>query len=130
MKYFYDVQGSQMPTVPQIEINVDTVYFRSNIVKISETTSEESGGVTAMLWQYDEIQMTYSNKSIIQKINGRMIRFISKDSKECFENRLEDYLGMMRQSQGLYYENAFRLMKSYYNDMEKYINDLKNQTTK
>lgn len=60
MKYFYDVQGSQMPTVPQIEINVDTVYFRSNIVKISETTSEETGEVTSIIWQYDEIQMTYS----------------------------------------------------------------------
>lgn len=74
MKYFYDVQGSQMPNVPQIEINVDTVYFRSNIVKLEDTVSEETGEITSMLWQYDEIQMTYSEYLDFLQVNQTNIQ--------------------------------------------------------
>lgn len=41
------VRGSQV-TVPKIEVNVDTVYIRTNIERIEE---EDFAG-----WEYDEIQ--------------------------------------------------------------------------
>lgn len=49
MKIFKNVKGS-MPVVPNIEVNVDTVYIRENIKKIE--TEDFSG------WEYDETQMT------------------------------------------------------------------------
>ena len=42
-----NVRGSQ-ETVPQLEVNIDTVYVRSNITAIDE---DDFKG-----WQYDEIQ--------------------------------------------------------------------------
>ena len=41
------VRGS-MPAVPNIEVGVDTVYVRTNVVKITE---DDFKG-----WEYDEIQ--------------------------------------------------------------------------
>lgn len=51
------VRGS-METVPEIEVNVDTVYVRTNIVKV-----EEEGFVG---WEYDEAQI--SKDEYIEKI--------------------------------------------------------------
>lgn len=48
---YYNVQGTQV-TVPSIEVNVDTVYIRKNIHRI---TTENFIG-----WQYDEIQYDLS----------------------------------------------------------------------
>lgn len=42
------VRGS-MEVVPPIEVNVDTVYIRTNVVRIEE---EEFTG-----WEYDELQL-------------------------------------------------------------------------
>ena len=50
MTEYKNVQGTQS-TVPSLEINVDTVYIRTNIQDIH---TEEM----PVLWQYDEIQMT------------------------------------------------------------------------
>ena len=50
MTEYKNVQGTQS-TVPSLEINVDTVYIRTNIQDIR---TEEM----PVLWQYDEIQMT------------------------------------------------------------------------
>ena len=47
MKTYSKVRGS-METVPKIEVNIDTVYIRSNIIEINE---EDFKG-----WEYDEIQ--------------------------------------------------------------------------
>ena len=47
MKIFNNVRGSQT-TVPQVEVNVDTVYIRSNIRRIE--TEDFTG------WEYDEVQ--------------------------------------------------------------------------
>lgn len=47
MKHFIKVRGSQ-ETVPTLEVNIDTVYVRSNISRIE--TEEFTG------WEYDEIQ--------------------------------------------------------------------------
>lgn len=49
MKTFQNVRGSQS-AVPEIEVNVDTVYVRSNIERIE--TEDFTG------WQYDETQYT------------------------------------------------------------------------
>ena len=50
MAKYKKVQGSQNE-VPNLEINVDTVYLRDNIVK----KSNEEGNP---YWEYDEVQMT------------------------------------------------------------------------
>lgn len=52
MQTYTNIQSSA-PTVKAVDINVDTVYIRSNITDIH---TEEM----PVLWQYDEIQMTVS----------------------------------------------------------------------
>lgn len=44
---YNDVRGTA-ERIPSIEVNVDTVYIRTNIVKIDEEDFEG--------WQYDEVQ--------------------------------------------------------------------------
>lgn len=90
----------------------------------------EALGIPSLLAYNDEIQMCYREGNITKKIRGKLIRILHEDKCFCFEKSLEDYIGMMKQSQGLYYENAFRLMEHYYYDMNRYLNDLKNQVTK
>lgn len=51
------VRGT-MEIVPEIEVNVDTVYIRTNVVKIEE---EDFVG-----WEYDEMQI--SKDEYIEKI--------------------------------------------------------------
>ena len=48
-----------MEVVPNIEVNVDTVYVRSNIVAVNE--SDFTG------WEYDEVQ--YGKDEFITKIS-------------------------------------------------------------
>ncbi len=64
------VKGT-MEDVPEIEVNVDTVYIRSNIERIEE--DEFSG------WEYDEIQY---NKD-------KFIELISKENKLLEQALLE-----------------------------------------
>ena len=45
-----NVQGTQI-TVPEIEMNVDTVYLRTNIHQIQNEEGDS-------LWEYDEQQLT------------------------------------------------------------------------
>lgn len=52
MKLFNKVRGT-MKKVPNIEVNVDTVYVRSNIKRIEEP--DFSG------WEYDEMQYEKNN---------------------------------------------------------------------
>ena len=59
MKIFQNVRGSQQ-TVPQIEINVDTVYVRSNIERIE--TDDFTG------WEYEEVQ--YSVREYIENLTS------------------------------------------------------------
>lgn len=75
MKTFQNVRGTQS-NVPEIEVNVDTVYVRSNIERIE--TEDLTG------WQYDETQYTVreyietianKNKSLESEnevLNGRV----------------------------------------------------------
>lgn len=59
MKIFKDVRGS-MDKVPTVEVNIDTVYVRSNIERVEEI--DFSG------WQYDEIQ--YDKNEYIEKLTN------------------------------------------------------------
>lgn len=56
MKEYKNVQGSQV-TVPELEVNVDTVYERTNIQKKAE--QNEITNTLYEYWQYDEKQYTY-----------------------------------------------------------------------
>ena len=58
MKTYTKIRGS-MEVVPNIEVNIDTVYVRSNIVAVNE--SDFTG------WEYDEIQ--YGKDEFITKIS-------------------------------------------------------------
>lgn len=49
MKIFKNIKGS-MSAVPNIEVNIDTVYIRENVKRIE---TEDFNG-----WEYDETQMT------------------------------------------------------------------------
>lgn len=57
MKVFEKVRGT-MEKVPQLEVNMDMVYYRNNITPIQE---EDFTG-----WEYDEIQ--YNKDEFISKI--------------------------------------------------------------
>jgi len=57
MKTYTKIRGS-MEVVPNIEVNVDTVYVRSNIVAVNE--SDFKG------WEYDEIQ--YGKNEYIEQL--------------------------------------------------------------
>lgn len=46
------VKGTQQ-TVPKLEVNVDTVYIRDNIVEKYDEKNNK-------YWEYDEIQLTFS----------------------------------------------------------------------
>ena len=60
MQQFYKVSGT-MATVMQLEVNVDTVYVRSNIIRVD---NEQFTG-----WEYDEIQ--YGVKEYIVLISEK-----------------------------------------------------------
>ena len=77
MKKYYNVQGS-MPTVPNIEVNVDTVYIRENIKKIE--TEDFTG------WEYDEIQMTLRE---YQESESDLLRQERKRSEELERSQRE-----------------------------------------
>ena len=60
MKAYTKIRGS-MEVVPNIEVNIDTVYVRSNIVAVNE--SDFTG------WEYDEIQ--YGKDEFIEQLEER-----------------------------------------------------------
>ena len=62
------VQGSQNE-VPKLEINIDTVYLRNNIVKKNDDEGNS-------YWEYDEIQMT---------LNEYFKKIIPDNEKACAE---------------------------------------------
>lgn len=51
-----NVQGSQV-SVPEVEVNVDTVYKRTNIERKSQL--DEHTQQQMEYWQYDEVQYTF-----------------------------------------------------------------------
>jgi hypothetical protein len=59
MKVFNKIRGT-METVPSVEVNIDTVYIRSNITKVD---TENFKG-----WEYDEVQ--YEVKEYISSLAG------------------------------------------------------------
>ena len=59
MKVFNNVRSSAKH-IPSVEVNVDTVYIRSNIEKVDE---EEFKG-----WEYDEVQ--YTIREYLEKLTN------------------------------------------------------------
>ncbi len=72
------VRGT-MEIVPEIEVNVDTVYIRTNVVKIEE---EDFVG-----WEYDEMQI--SKDEYIEKIANE-----NKTLKDTVDRLVLDALGV------------------------------------
>lgn len=71
MKEYKNVQGSQV-TVPELEVNVDTVYERTNIQKKSK--QDELTNTIYEYWQYDEKQYTF--KEWLQILSDQGISLI------------------------------------------------------
>lgn len=71
MEQFFNVRGSQK-TVPETEINVDTVYVRSNIHQIETEEGNQE-------WEYDEIQ--YPMVEYVGKILPGLLNDIEKLKK-------------------------------------------------
>ncbi len=59
MKVYNNVRSSAQH-IPSVEVNVDTVYIRSNVEKIEE---EEFEG-----WEYDEVQ--YTIREYLEKLTN------------------------------------------------------------
>ena len=78
MKTYIKVRGS-MEIVPPIEVNIDTVYIRSNILRIDEVDVDMMKGFKG--WEYDEIQ--YDKNEYIENMSIR---------QEMLENALNAVL--------------------------------------
>ena len=79
MKEYKKVYGT-METVPTIEINVDTVYLRSNIIKIENEDFD--------CWEYDEIQYTTGEYIQIMADNQvEMQNTLNELLKEIWKNK-------------------------------------------
>lgn len=73
-----NVQGSQV-SVPEVEVNVDTVYKRTNIERKSQL--DEHTQQQMEYWQYDEIQYTFRE----------WLQVLSDENKQMQESqRLQD----------------------------------------
>ena len=59
MRVYKKIRGTQ-EHVPAVEVNIDTVYIRSNIKRIEE---EEFEG-----WEYDEVQ--YTIREYLEKLTN------------------------------------------------------------
>lgn len=75
MKVFQGVRGTQNQ-VPQIEVNKDTVYIRSNIERVEE---DEFNG-----WEYDEVQ--YKKNEWHELVGGRSELLETDNAELWFEN--------------------------------------------
>lgn len=72
------VQGSQV-SVPEVEVNVDTVYKRTNIERKSQL--DEHTQQQMEYWQYDEVQYTFRE----------WLQVLSDENKEMKESqKLQD----------------------------------------
>lgn len=72
------VQGSQV-SVPEVEVNVDTVYKRTNIERKSQL--DEHTQKQMEYWQYDEVQYTFRE----------WLQVLSDENKQIQESqRLQD----------------------------------------
>ena len=73
-----NVQGSQI-SVPEVEVNVDTVYKRTNIERKSQL--DEHTQQQMEYWQYDEVQYTFRE----------WLQVLSDENKQMQESqRLQD----------------------------------------
>lgn len=79
MRELKNVQGT-MQEVKEVEFNVDTVYVRTNVVRIE---NENFKG-----WQYDEIQYTYQEWADVQQ--KKMSNLEKDNANMLMENTEKD----------------------------------------
>lgn len=79
MKVFKGVRGTML-NVPHIEVNVDTVYVRTNIKRVEEV--EFSG------WEYDEIQ--YNKNNYIEHISEKNNELEEELAEVWFDNVVKE----------------------------------------
>lgn len=98
MKEYKNVQGSQV-TVPELEVNVDTVYERTNIQRKSK--QDEIANSTYEYWQYDEKQYTY--QEWIQALSDQGISLVkSQELQDTDINATQEALDfLLLQSEGM-----------------------------
>lgn len=113
MKEYKNVQGSQI-TVPELEVNVDTVYERTNIQKKSK--QDDITNSTYEYWQYDEKQYTY--QEWIQCLSDQGISLVkSQELQDTDINATQEALDFLL----LQNELAPALLKATYSGLENYI---------
>lgn len=85
LKQYLNIRGTQT-TVPNLEVNVDTVYLRNNIARID---SEDFTG-----WQYDEIQYSLREYQEILGNNTSDLKFDINDVAETVAYTVEDSIAI------------------------------------
>lgn len=78
MKFYTDVTGTQTTMPNEIEVNVDTVYIRTNIRRVEVTNIRDEQ--TYEVWQYDETQ--YDLKEFQELIASR----VNENKSEIMES--------------------------------------------
>lgn len=81
MEIYKNVRGSQ-ETVQQLEVNVDTVYLRSNIKKVED---DDFKG-----WEYDEVQYTLREYQELLGEKSKNSEFDISDIAEFVAITIED----------------------------------------
>lgn len=81
MKQFLNVIGSQ-ESVPNLEVNVDTVYVRDNIKRIEEEFFKG--------WEYDEIQYTLREYQEVVGNKAEILKLDMSDVAEIVAMTIED----------------------------------------
>lgn len=82
MKQLKNVQGT-MQEVKEVEFNVDTVYVRTNVVRIENQNFKG--------WEYDEIQYTYQEWADVQQ---NKISNLEKDNADLLLSDIEKDIKM------------------------------------
>lgn len=97
MKRFIAIKGTQK-NVTKLEVNIDTVYIRTNIERIE--TEEFTG------WQYDEIQ--YSLREYHELIGNKsdILQLDVNDVAETIANSIEDTISIAELVSFLVEQNA------------------------
>ena len=98
MKEYKNVHGSQV-TVPELEVNVDTVYERTNLQRKSE--QDEMTNTLYEYWQYDEKQYTY--QEWMQTLSDQGISLVkSQELQDIDINATQEALDfLLLQSEGM-----------------------------
>lgn len=102
VKQYLNVRGTQLD-VPNLEVNVDTVYIRNNIERIE---SEKFTG-----WQYDEIQYTLREYQELIGNKSSVLQLDVNDIAETIANSIEDTISIAELVSYLIEQNALLTLR-------------------